>query len=95
MIYAPNYVCTFDFVPRKINGVFGADHMSRFNYIYSVIYHPSHHRKNMVQGLFKVGPVAVHTHPALLKIPSAPSAFPLLGAPQAPGNKLPPEVGKA
>ena len=31
-----------------------------------------------------------------LKIPTAPSAFPLLGAPQAPGNKPnPPEGGKS
>ena len=28
-----------------------------------------------------------HTHLAMPKIPSAPSVFPLLGAPQAPGNK--------
>ena len=35
MSYAPNYVHTFDFVPRKINGVFGADNMTRMNYIYS------------------------------------------------------------
>ena len=28
-----------------------------------------------------------HTHPALPKIPLAPLAFPLLGAPQVPGNK--------
>ena len=34
MIYTPNYVCTFDFVPHKINGVFEADHMTKFSYIY-------------------------------------------------------------
>ena len=26
VIYAPNYVCTFDFVPRKINGVWSRSH---------------------------------------------------------------------
>ena len=35
MIYAPNYVRTFDFVPRKVNSVFGADHMTRISYINS------------------------------------------------------------
>ena len=35
VIYVANYVRTFDFVPRKINGVFGADHMTRVRYIYS------------------------------------------------------------
>ena len=29
------YVRTFDFIPRKINDVFGADHMTRINHIYS------------------------------------------------------------
>ena len=29
------YVRTFDFVLRKVNSVLGADHMIRFNYIYS------------------------------------------------------------
>ena len=50
----------------------------------------------MAQGLFKVGPVAgqsPHTS-GFAKIPSAPSAFPLLGAPQVQGNK-PSEEGKA
>ena len=37
-----------------------------------------------------------HTRPAFPKIPSAPSAFPLLGAPQAPGDQPnPPEGGKS
>ena len=35
-----------------------------------------------------------HTRPALPKMPTAPSAFPLLGSPQAPGNELP-EGGKS
>ena len=37
-----------------------------------------------------------HTRPAWTKIPSAPSRFPLLGVPQAPGNKPnPPEGSKS
>ena len=35
VINAPNYVRTFDFVPHKTNGVFGADHRTRISYIYS------------------------------------------------------------
>ena len=34
-----------------------------------------------------------HTRPARPKIPTVPSAFPLLGAPQAPGNKPQPPNG--
>ena len=34
VIYAPKYVSTFDFVLRKINGVFGVDHMTRISHIY-------------------------------------------------------------
>ena len=37
MIYGSNNVRTFDFIPGKINGVFGADDVTRFNYIYSNI----------------------------------------------------------
>ena len=51
------------------------------------------------KAVFKVGPVAgaeAHARPARPKIPSAPLAFPFLGAPQAPGNKPnPPEAGKS
>ena len=36
----------------------------------------------MAQGLFKVGPDAAYTRPALPKKPSAPSAFPLIWVPQ-------------
>ena len=35
VIYASNNVCAFDFVPRKTNGMFGADHMTRISHIYS------------------------------------------------------------
>ena len=31
----PTTSATFDFVPCKINGLFRADHVTRFNYIYS------------------------------------------------------------
>ena len=37
VIYAPNYVCTFDFVPRQINRVFGASHKTRVSHISSRI----------------------------------------------------------
>ena len=52
-------------------------------------------RANMAQGLFwwvwrRAG---AHTRPAWLKIPSAPSAFPLLWAPQVLGNKPNPPKG--
>ena len=42
VIYAPNYVCTFDFILHNVNGVFGANHVTRINYIYSrlLITHP-------------------------------------------------------
>ena len=36
-----------------------------------------------------------HTHPAWPNIPTTPSAFPLLGAPQASGNNPPTEGGKS
>ena len=36
-----------------------------------------------------------HTRPAFPKIPTVPSAFPLLGAPQAPGDEPLPEGGKS
>ena len=53
----------------------------------------------MAQGLFMVGPGA-GPYPTRIrqvpKMPSAPSAFPLLGAPQALGDKPnPPEGGKS
>ena len=38
MIYAHNNVPTFDFVSHKINGVFGAYHMTGIIYIYIYIY---------------------------------------------------------
>ena len=47
-------------------------------------------RASMAQGLFlgETGRRAVvHTRPEFPKMPTAPSAFPLLGAPQAPGDK--------
>ena len=47
-------------------------------------------RANSAQGRFYGGSgwrAEAYTHPALPKIPSVPSAFLLLGAPQAPGNK--------
>ena len=34
-----------------------------------------------------------HTHPAFPKMPTAPSAFPLVGAPQAPGDDPPASKG--
>ena len=46
-------------------------------------------RASMAQGLFLGGTgrrAVAHTHPEFPKMPSAPSAFSLLGAPQAPGN---------
>ena len=39
--------------------------------------------------------VGTHTPPAFPKMPTASSAFPLLGAPQAPGDEPPPEEGKS
>ena len=51
----------------------------------------------MAQGCFQGGSsrrAIAHTRPALPKIPSAPLAFPLLGAPQALGKKpTPPHKG--
>ena len=47
-------------------------------------------RASMAQGLFLGGTgrrAVAHTRPEFPKMPTAPSAFPLLGAPQAPGNK--------
>ena len=46
-------------------------------------------RTSMAQGLFGISGrrTGAHTLLAWTKIHSAPSAFPLLGAPQAPGNK--------
>ena len=44
----------------------------------------------MAQGLFFGGTgrrAVAHTRPEFPKMPTAPSAFPLLGAPQAPGDK--------
>ena len=44
----------------------------------------------MAQGLFLGGTgrrAVAHTRPEFPKMPTAPSAFPLLGAPQAPGDK--------
>ena len=44
----------------------------------------------MAQGLFYGGSgcrAVAHTRPAFPKMPTAPSAFPLLGAPQAPGDE--------
>ena len=53
----------------------------------------------MAQGLFFGGSehrAVAHTRPAFPKMLTAPSAFPLLGAPQAPGDDpLPHEVGKS
>ena len=51
---------------------------------------------SMAQGRFQGGSnrrAKAHTRPALPKIPSASSAFPLLGVPQAPGNKPNPHKG--
>ena len=51
--------------------------------------HPTE-RANLAQGRFYGGSgrrAEAHTRPALPKVPSAPLAFSLLGAPQAPGNK--------
>ena len=47
-------------------------------------------RASMAQGLFLGGTgrrAVAHTRPEFPKMPTAPSAFPLLGAPQAPGDK--------
>ena len=47
-------------------------------------------RASMAQSLFLGGTgfrAVAHTRPEIPKIPTAPSAFPLLGAPQAPGGK--------
>ena len=47
-------------------------------------------RASMAQGLFlgRTGRRAIaHTRPEFPKMPTVPSAFPLLGAPQAPGDK--------
>ena len=47
-------------------------------------------RASMAQGLFYGGSgrrAVAHTHPTFPKMPTAPSAFPLLGAPQAPGDE--------
>ena len=47
-------------------------------------------RASMAQGLFFGGTgrrAVAHTRPEFPKMPTAPSAFPLLGAPQAPGDK--------
>ena len=56
-------------------------------------------RASMAQGLFYSGSgrrAVAHTRPAFLKMPTAPSAFPLLGAPHAPGDEPhPPEGGKS
>ena len=53
----------------------------------------------MAQSLFYGGSgrrAVAHTRPAFPKMPTAPSAFPLLGAPQAPGDEPnPPEGGKS
>ena len=53
----------------------------------------------MAQGLFLGGTgrrAVAHTRPAFAKMPTAPSAFPWLGAPQAPGDEPhPPEGGKS
>ena len=51
-------------------------------------------RASMAQGLFLGGTgrrAVAHTRPEFPKMPTAPSAFPLLGAPQAPGDKPKPE----
>ena len=47
-------------------------------------------RASMAQGLFLGGTgrrAVAHTRPEFPKMPTAPSAFPLLGAPPAPGDK--------
>ena len=47
-------------------------------------------RASMAQGLFLGGTgrrAVAHTRPEFPKMPTAPSAFPSLGAPQAPGDK--------
>ena len=47
-------------------------------------------RASMAQGLFYGGSgrrAVAHTRPAFPKMPTAPSAFPWLGAPQAPGDE--------
>ena len=47
-------------------------------------------RASMAQGLFYGGSgrmAVAHTRPAFPKMPTAPSALPLLGAPQAPGDE--------
>ena len=47
-------------------------------------------RASMAQGLFLGGTgrrAVAHTRPEFPKMPTAPSAFPLLGVPQAPGDK--------
>ena len=49
-------------------------------------------RTSMAQGFFKCWAVA-HTRPAFPKMPRTPSAFPLKGAPQAPGDKPNPSEG--
>ena len=51
---------------------------------------------SVAQGLFGGSGhrAEAHTRPAWTKIPTAPSAFPLLGAPYAPGNNPSPKRGK-
>ena len=47
-------------------------------------------RASMAQGLFLGGTgrrAVAHTRPGFPKMPTAPSAFPFIGAPQAPGDK--------
>ena len=70
----------------------------KYEYKYNGIYHTPYQRTNLAQVRFLGGSgrrAEAYTRPAWPKISSVPSAFPLLGGPQAPGNEPSPKGSKS